>query len=389
MTSDGSALILPGGRFRRPLFTAFFFIFSSILILYTVSLGHNFLFDEPSSEVWNIYYRPLTSLTFAADYFFWQANPFGYNLTNVLLHGSVGMLFFVFLRKMLNHDLAALLPALLYSVHTIHTEAVTYIASRGDLLGAVFILLTLLAFWNRHPKRALAFYGLGLFCKESVLLTPAYLLILEMSFTKAKSKEILRRLAPFAAVAVLFLVFRKYFSTAPLGPLTNDWHEAFLRFLSMGPAFLSYLQALVAPVDFKFCLTVDFANQFFDPKVFLTLFIIFLLLTGWLLALSRRGAALFGLSFFLVSLLPSLQLIHYEPEWAEHYLHLPALGLAVLLGILMKHVFQSRKRRVVFFLWAAYIPFVLFVGYRTWQRNLIYNDTELFYEWLFKSESRT
>ena len=328
---------------------------------------------------------------------------------------------------MLNHDLAALLSVLVYSVHTIHTEAVTYIASRGDLLGAVFILLTLLAFWNRHWKSALVFYGLGLFCKESVLLTPAYLLVLEMSFMKtrprvfsrgtalgamggpvvarprvssrgtalgamdgpvaASPKEILRRLVPFAAVAVLFLVFRKYFSPAPLGPPTNDWREALLRFLSMGPAFLSYLQALVAPADFKFCLAVDFAKRFSDPKVFLTLFIIFLLLAAWFLALRRRGADFFGLSFFLVSLLPSLQIIHYEPEWAEHYLYLPAIGLAVLLGDLMKHIFQSRKKQAIFVLLAVYIPFVLFVSYRTWQRNLIYNDTDLYYERLSKSES--
>ena len=416
MTSDNSALTLPGSQWRRPLWTAFFFIFSSLLILYSVSLGHNFLFDEEniilynrfiqhgsllpeifrdgyfplegtSSEIWHIYYRPLTSLTFAVDYFFWKANPFGYNLTNLLLHAWIGMLFFIFLRKMLGHDLAAFLAVLLYSVHTIHTEAVTYIASRGDLLGTIFILLALLAFWNRHWKRALAFYGLGLFCKESVLLTPAYLLILEMSFTKSKSKEILKRLVPFAAAAVLFLVVRKYFSPVPLGPPTNDWHEALLRFLSMGPPFLSYLQALVAPSDFKFCLAVDFAKRFSDPKVFLTLFIIFLLLAAWFLALRRRGEAFFGLSFFLVSLLPSLQLIHYQPEWAEHYLHLPALGLAVLLGGLTKTIFRSRKRAVVLLFFAAYIPFILFVGYRTWQRNLIYNDTDLFYARLSESES--
>jgi len=436
MTSNGSALILPGGQFRRPLLTAFFFIFSSLLILYSVSLGHNFLFDEEniilhnrfiqhgsllseifrhgyfplegtSSELWHIYYRPLTSLTFAVDYFFWKANPFGYNLTNVLLHGWIGMLFFIFLRKMLNHDLATLLSVLLYTVHTIHTEAVTYIASRGDLLGAIFILLTLLAFRNRHLKRALVFYGLGLFCKESVLLTPAYLLILEMSFTKtrprvssrgtsaeavdglvaARPKEILKRLAPFAATAVLFLVFRKYVSPVPLGPPTNDWHEASLRFLSMGPPFLSYLEALVAPAAFKFCLAVDFVKRFSDPKVFLTLFIIFLLLTGWFVALRRRGAAFFGLSFFLVSLLPSLQIVHFQPEWAEHYLHLPAIGLAVLFGSLAKTILQSRKRTAVFMLLAAYIPFILFVGYRTWQRNRIYNDTDLFYERLSNSES--
>ena len=125
MTSDDSALILPGGQLRRPLWTAFFFIFSSLLVLYSVSLGHNFLFDEEniilynrfiqhwsllpeifrhgyfpfeetSSEIWNIYYRPLTSITFAIDYFFWRANPLGYNLVNLLLHGSVGMLFSFF-----------------------------------------------------------------------------------------------------------------------------------------------------------------------------------------------------------------------------------------------------------------------------------------------------
>jgi len=403
-------------KLRYPFFIGSFLLCAVIAILYSVSWGHNFLFDEEniilynrfikhaalfpeifkhgyfpfeekSDTVWNVYYRPLTSLTFALDYHFWKANPLGYNLVNTFLHSGVSLLLFGVARKALENDWAAFFAALLYSVHTAHTEAVTYIASRGDLLGASFLLLALLAYWHRRDRAALFFYLLGLFAKESVLLLPAYLAVLDFSFVKNDPKTVLKRISPFLAAAFLFLVFRKYLSPAPLGPPTTDWVECFLRFFSMGPAFLNYLQAVAVPEDFKFCLAVDFAKSFLDTRVFLTIGIAALLAAGWLLTERRRGPAFFGMSFFLVSFLPSMQIIHYQPEWAEHYLYLPGMGLAILLGCLIKKIFEARKKTAVAIFFSLYLPFFFFISAKTWQRNAIYNDADLYYERLSKSDS--
>ncbi|HTL71459.1 MAG TPA: hypothetical protein VL404_09235, partial [Candidatus Eisenbacteria bacterium] len=160
-------------RFRHPRAVGAFVLTAAVLCLYSVSLGHNFLFDEDDiillnpmmrdlsrlpqfflsgffqqgkgiGVIWEQYYRPLTAITFALDYSVWKVNPLGYNLTNTLLHAAVAVLLFQFLIKVFKDPFIAFVPAFLYAVHTLHTEAVTYIASRGDLLGGLFTLAALL-----------------------------------------------------------------------------------------------------------------------------------------------------------------------------------------------------------------------------------------------------
>ncbi len=419
-TNPASSEVLSGlekGRgFHHPLLVGSFVISAAVFILYSVALGHNFLFDEENIILrnplirnlgrlqdffghgyfyfegrpltdWAQYYRPLTSLTFAVDYRFWKLDPFGYNLTNTFLHGAVSVLLFLFLVKALKDKRAAFLAALLYSIHTIHTEAVTYIASRGDLLGGALILATLLCYWRLWFGRALFFGVLALFVKESAVLLPVYILILDVSFIKSGRRNLLIRLAPFVAAAAAYLIFRRFFSPVPLGPPVNDLQMAVLRVLSMGSALLAYFQALALPEIFKFCESIRFAGRFTDPQVAKTIFVFSLLGAGWLLSLRHRGAVFFGMSLFLVSLLPYFHVVHFFPEWAEHYLYIASMGLAVLLGCLINKILETGSRRLIFSFLALYLLFFSFLCQRTWQRNALYNDSVKYYARLAQSDS--
>ena len=403
-------------RFTRPVFVASFALAAVIFMLYSVSLGHNFLFDEENiiltnpyikdlsfipelfkrgffnlqgleKPLWTQYFRPLTSLTLSIDYYFWKGNPLGYNLTNVALHILCGLLFFRLLLKIYRNTGVAFLCALLYGVHTIHTEAVTYIASRSDPLTGIFLLSTLLFYWNSRLKWALFTYSISLFAKESMILMPAYLILLEICFLKSGFKRSAAKLVPFFAVTVLFVIYRKFFCPVPLGPSEIDWLGAPLRFLSMGPPFLSYLEALVAPERFKFSQQLHFADRFSDPVVGVTLFILVLLAVLWFILLKYKAGGFFGINLFLVSFLPSIHIVRYYPEWAEHYLYIPLMGLVILLGNFLNELFRSGRRMLLIIFLAVYVLFILFLCVRTWQRNDIYNDAGKFYQALSTSDS--
>ena len=402
--------------FFFPGWLAFLLIAAAAALLYSASLGHNFLFDEESiilknplirsfsnaAEIfrhgyfytglpkasWNDYYRPLTLLTFAADFRIWGINPLGYNLTNVFLHIGVASLLFHFLSLILKDRVAAFLPAFLFVVHPLSTEAVTYLASRGDLLGALSVLSSLGLYYRNRRGWGLLIFGLGLFTKESVILLPAYLFFLEIAFFKNSPGRLAKNLIPFVALGAAYLLFRKFGCAVPLGPPSNDWKEGLLRVFSMGPPILSYLQALLAPELFQFSLNVEFANRWTDPKVFLTVLLILIFLAAWGLALRYRGPAFFGISFFLTGLLPYLEFIHFYPEWAEHYLYTPVMGLAMLLGVGISALSKSNDKRWFYGFMAIYFIFASFFSFRTWQRNLIYNDTQLYFEHLSKSGAR-
>jgi len=388
----------------------------AIFELYSVAFGHNFLFDEQSiilgnpfirylsripdlfmlpyfydglgKTLWHQYYRPLTTVTFALDFHFWQMNPLGYNLTNTLLQCGVCVLLFKLLLMMFEDVLAAFLAALLYAVHPIHTEAVTYIASRGDLLGTLLVLSALFFYWRSQRGWALVMHALSLFAKESAILCPVYLLTLDIAFIKSDWKALWKRLTPFVVLTVVYLIFRKFICPVPMGPPDNHFREAALRVLSMGPPFLSYLQTLVMPPVFTYSLTVTFSKSFADPRIFTSVCIIFLMLAGWFLAMRHRGAAFFGMSVFLISFLPYLQVIHFYPEWAEHYLYVPAIGLTVLVGGLIKNILHVKNWKTLLVFFILYFSCVSALGYRTWNRNKIYNDEQTYYDYLSKTDAR-
>ncbi|HTL70428.1 MAG TPA: tetratricopeptide repeat protein, partial [Candidatus Eisenbacteria bacterium] len=242
-------------------------------------------------------------------------------------------------------------------------------------------------YWDGLYLATFAVYLLALFCKESCLLMPLYLVLLDAVFIRTPLRRLAARLWPFAMAGAGYVLFRKLYSPVPMGPPTFDAGRALLRLFSMGGPILSYFRALLSPEPFKFCEEIEFARSWSDPAVGVTVAVFGLLAAGWLLALRRRGAAFFGLTLFALSFGPSLQIIPFFPQWAEHYLYIPSMGLAVLLGCLLREVLAAGSRAAVAVFFAVYLPFTAFVGWRTFERNGYYADTEKYYRALARSES--
>ncbi|KAG8201524.1 hypothetical protein JTE90_011199 [Oedothorax gibbosus] len=134
-------------------------------------------------------YRPLTVLTFRANYAVHGLRPFGYHLVNVLLHGLVCLLFY---RLCLHFSSGAssLVSSALFAVHPVHTEAVNGVVGRAELLSAAAFLCALLYYiHNRYQNKTNAWHEcgvtsvlavLGLLCKEQALTVLAVCCIYEL-----------------------------------------------------------------------------------------------------------------------------------------------------------------------------------------------------------------
>ncbi|XP_059392822.1 protein O-mannosyl-transferase TMTC3-like isoform X1 [Carassius carassius] len=90
-------------------------------------------------------YRPLTVLTFRLNYLFSELSSSSYHLLNVVLHAVVCVLFLHFCRLLLDRS-TSLVAALLFAVHPIHTEAVTGVVGRAELLSSIFLLAAFLEY---------------------------------------------------------------------------------------------------------------------------------------------------------------------------------------------------------------------------------------------------
>ncbi|OQR70395.1 transmembrane and TPR repeat-containing protein 3-like [Tropilaelaps mercedesae] len=95
-------------------------------------------------------YRPLSVLSFRISHALHGLQPFGYHLANVLLHAAVSASVLRFSAQWLTPNnvvvvgRAPFLCALLFAIHPIHTEAVTGVVGRAELLSGLFLLWSLM-----------------------------------------------------------------------------------------------------------------------------------------------------------------------------------------------------------------------------------------------------
>ncbi|HEY7138930.1 MAG TPA: tetratricopeptide repeat protein [Methylomirabilota bacterium] len=145
------------------------------------------------------HYAPVTWLSFALDYVVWGLTPFGFHLTNLLLHAANAGLVALVARRLLTRTLALPAPALavgagatalLFALHPLRVETVAWITERRGLLSAFFFLMSVLAYLDavaasRRGRLALltasvVTFVLALGAKASVLTLPAVLLLLDV-----------------------------------------------------------------------------------------------------------------------------------------------------------------------------------------------------------------
>ena len=110
------------------------------------------------------HYHPLTWLSFAFDHALWGMEPFGYHLTNLVLHGCNAAVFYVLLRRLLGwihggagrrRTWAAAGGALLFALHPLRVESVAWVTERRDLLSGLLLLLTVELYLRAHgPGRS-------------------------------------------------------------------------------------------------------------------------------------------------------------------------------------------------------------------------------------------
>ncbi|NUO08169.1 MAG: tetratricopeptide repeat protein [Candidatus Brocadia sp.] len=127
-------------------------------------MQHSFVYDDESTIIHNYFirhwsnlfnlftskyfalsaeltYRPVVTLSYFIDYTFWQLNPLGYHLTNMLLHATNGTLFFIFAFHVFKKRTTSLISALFFSSCPLFSEVVNAVGFREDLLAFLFLIL--------------------------------------------------------------------------------------------------------------------------------------------------------------------------------------------------------------------------------------------------------
>lgn len=325
--------------------------------------------------------RPLSMLTFAANYLISGLSPFPYKLTNLCIHALNGVLVFMLSRRLLAvmktsssatptaRDAIALAATGVWLLHPVQLTSVLYVVQRMTSLSATFVLLGLLVFMKARqqlaPRMRLTLLWIGVpFCgflaamaKENGLLLFAYAYVIESAFFRYARlpDERWGTAWQFFAltVALPLLVLAGYLLLHP------EWfaHAAANRAFSVGERLWTesrvlflYLQLLLVPAISNMALFYDdfpISYGWITPPTTLVSILALAVALGAAVVLRPRFPWFtFAVLWYLAghameSTIVNLELIH------PHRNYVAFIGPILALTIGGAAVLRSRRARIV------------------------------------------
>jgi tetratricopeptide (TPR) repeat protein len=398
--------------------TPYLLLITAVFAAYANVFGNAFLFDDQmliveneflrhwsswplvfttpvmaGSHTSSDFYRPLQTVLYLIIYQLGGLSTFGFHLLNVALHAANACLVYTLGRRMKFDARAVFFAALIWALHPIHTEAVTYMSGTADLLYSFFCLLGLnILLPDFAPRKFLAaslFMMLGLLSKETAVVFPALATV--CLFALSKDRLILKTYArtwPLWVMAGFYLFIRfGFLSFNPqefvnLHPeLTDYGTHITLRITTFLATIPAYLGVLLWPeglhMERQFPVVADWlAPQALTGTVLLAAVFFLIIRTAKNPHYSPLG---WGLLWVMAAHFPQTGiLIPINALFLEHWMYLPSVGLA--LGgaqALQNHLIRREPRRIAAML-AVTLAVVL--ASLTFCQNKIWHDGVVFYK---------
>lgn len=340
--------------------------------------------SAPREELGNEY-LPLRDLSYAVNYAFDGYEATGYHATNLLLHVLVSLLVMLFAYRLTGRRWIGGVAGLLFAVHPVHVEAVSWLSSRKDLLSTFFLLLSANFYLSARRSRtglmssesfvqrvrestrltwilAVLFFVCALLSKMTSVVLPALLLLIELFrghklHALSRPKRVLAQ-APFWAVALIFTALASHIGSGLMRePYGAGKFESLLTAIS---AITRDFQVLIAGYPLHAAVDLPVQTGFTLPVIIGLLILIVLVavgLIGWRESRNgwdtrRRmawGVVGFSALWFLVALSPvSNILVQIGTVFAERYLYIPSIGFCIAVAALgVLGIEQLRKREAL------------------------------------------
>ncbi len=295
------------------------------------------------------FYRPGTKLYFYLMYQFFWLNPVAYHLVSFVLHFAMSVLFFVLAKKIFKSKLLATLCAILFLVMSGFTENIFWIAATGHMINAVLGLLGLLLFiqWEEKKNKyyyllSLGSFALALFFHELGVIFPLLILAYKAKDGwKSVKNMLLRKDWLFLFVPVIGYLILRFLANSHWQGGDYSYNLFKLPFNFIGNALGYAALVLVGPSSLNFYAKLrtltsgHLAILLGGVIVLLALLALLYLAFKKFLGKEEKSIVVFGLSFFVVALLPFLGLGNIT----SRYCYLASLGLIVIVIMLLKKVY--------------------------------------------------
>jgi len=325
-----------------------------VLVAYFNSLGNDFVSDDigairdhPHLNKVSYFWKPpyfnmsLRGLIIFLTHKLFGLNPLFYRLSNILFHFDSTWLIFLLTGFFFSSPIP-FFTASIFAVHPLLTESITWISGGPYSNGTFFFLLAFLTYILLVTQKKfklylpLLFFYLTLLFSEKFIVFPLILLLYELSLGNLKKNW--PKLIPFWLIAG----FWSFCLLGLLGPRISALETTFYQepkiynpLVQIPIAVTSYLELIFWPKN----LTLYHSEMIFSQTQYLVrlgVFILFLALIVYFFKKDRR--IFFWLSFFLISLLPTLTPLGISWIVAERYVYLGSIGIFAIVAVAIQRL---------------------------------------------------
>lgn len=324
------------------------------------------------------FYIPLTQLSLAVDYHFWNLDPFGYHLSNIVLHSvNTGLMVFIADRLLrsrlalsaigahqhLLYSTILFLAAMIFSIHPLRVESVVWVAERKDVLNGMFTFGSIIAYLQYAEIQkgkgdggvAVLLYVVSfilflcsLMAKPSSIVLPVILVVIDWyplgRFQNVKLMRIALEKLPYVVFSVVIAVVTVVKFSGVDTFYSLDYFPPGMRVLVSGNALFEYMKLMVFPVGILPYYHLPVAL----PKIFIVKTIAAsCVIFGCFYWGRKRQWITATMLAFIVPLVPVLPFLGNGANiaLAARYTYLPSMAPSILLAVLIVVAYQKAKQR--------------------------------------------
>jgi tetratricopeptide (TPR) repeat protein len=349
-------------------------------------------------------YQPIRMISYAVDYHFWELNPLGYHITNIIFYIlTCIMVYFAVLHLSIHlrekaysesHRRVALFGSLLFAAHPVHVEAVTWMVGRKEVLQGFFFFLAFYSYLKGRGEEGakkiiylsivLVSLLLAVLSKPSAVVFPAVIILYEITLAEEKSLNFIKKHWVFLSAALLvsgiftFIMMKVMFEAGGIKHYRgSDISSNILLCLYV---FLQNIKLLIFTINYSAGYSFVVSMPVFSMKN-----IILILMTVSLFALSvvslrKTKVIFFSLFFFLITFLPYLNIIPISTLKADRYVFIASFSFVFLLGIVFDrlYAYQHEKFSQGFFKLISVVVFLFLLlsySFMTIRQNTIWQNS--------------
>lgn len=317
-------------------------------------------------------FRPVVTFSYFIDYALFGLSPWGFHLTNIILHAVNGILLYTFLTLLIRepecqeskthsaHDkfkLQPLIISLLFITNPVLTEAVNAISYREDLLTFFFYMATLNLYLILRSNLSVVrntlwfclllatsclLYFLALLSKEMALTLPLIVYCYEWIYAEKNKRSLHTTLSNAGYIAVtLIYVYLRFFCFRNPGVVESTSWGLMERLLTTPWILIHYFKITLFPVSLSADYVIAPVKSPVSLAFILPLMMVILVLTASVLLRKRNKGLTFGILFFIITLIPVYNVIPIANPFAERYLYLPLCGFAVITGSFIYLIYET------------------------------------------------